>query len=221
MATNFPANPSNGDTHVGFTYNSTTGAWESSPTNSNINSLTDVDTSTNAPTTGQLLQWNGTNWVPYTHTNGITHLDTWRITSNITADAIPITTWSNTAAYATLQPTLGTAMSHSSGLFTFPVTGYWEVQFFGQYYNTGNDNMGIGIQVYETDGTTLRTVSQASVGESTSHYNQINLTSYVNITNVSTQTARFFANSIVSARLEGATDRDKTYVVFKRLGDSQ
>ncbi len=29
MATDFPANPSNGDTHAGFTFNSTTGAWES------------------------------------------------------------------------------------------------------------------------------------------------------------------------------------------------
>jgi len=306
MATNFPTNPNNGDTHAGFTYNSTKGVWVSSAASPSFTSLsdtpsslgtagqvaqvnsgatalefadqsggsvtvsdtapsspssgdlwwhstdlklyvyytdgssnqwvqtnpsgtvslgvddlTDVDTTTAAPSTGQLLQWNGTNWVPYTHTNGITHLDTWRITSDITSDAIPITTWSNTAAYATLQPTLGTAMSHSSGLFTFPVTGYWEVQFFGQYYNTGSDNMGIGIQAYETDGTTLRTVSQASAGESTTQYNQINLTSYLNITNVSTQTVRFFANSIVNARLEGASDRDKTYVVFKRVGDSQ
>lgn len=30
MATDFPASPSNGDTHAGFTFNSTTGAWESS-----------------------------------------------------------------------------------------------------------------------------------------------------------------------------------------------
>ena len=30
MATNFPNSPSNGDTHAGFTFNSTTGAWESS-----------------------------------------------------------------------------------------------------------------------------------------------------------------------------------------------
>ena len=30
MATNFPNSPSNGATHAGFTYNSTTGAWESS-----------------------------------------------------------------------------------------------------------------------------------------------------------------------------------------------
>ena len=171
----------------------------------------------------QVLKTDGSgnlDWVAQGSGGGITHLDTWRITANITSDAIPITTWSNTAAYATLQPTLGTAMSHSSGLFTFPVTGYWEVQFFGQYYNTGSDNMGIGIQAYETDGTTLRTLSQAAVGESTSYYNQINLTSYLNITNVSTQKVRFFANSIVNARLEGATDRDKTYVVFKRIAGS-
>ena len=166
----------------------------------------------------QVLQTDGSgvlSWV----THGITHLDTWRITSNITSDAVPITTWSNSAAYPNLQPTLGTAMSLSSGLFTFPVTGYWEVQFFGQYYNTGSDNMGIGIQAYEADGT-LRSVSVAAVGETASYYNQINLTSYLNITNVSTQKVRFFANSVVDARLEGATDRDKTYVVFKRIAGS-
>tara|TARA_B100001248_G_scaffold248778_1_gene221373 strand:+ start:2575 stop:3783 length:1209 start_codon:yes stop_codon:yes gene_type:complete len=33
-ATDFPASPSNGDTHAGFTYNSTTGAWESSASGS-------------------------------------------------------------------------------------------------------------------------------------------------------------------------------------------
>lgn len=31
-----------------------------------IDLLTDVDTSTTPPTVGQLLQWDGTNWVPYT-----------------------------------------------------------------------------------------------------------------------------------------------------------
>jgi hypothetical protein len=30
-----------------------------------INDLSDVDTATDAPTSGDLLQWDGTNWVPY------------------------------------------------------------------------------------------------------------------------------------------------------------
>ncbi len=32
--------------------------------NSSIDNLTDVDVSTNAPTNGQILSWNGTNWIP-------------------------------------------------------------------------------------------------------------------------------------------------------------
>ena len=32
--------------------------------NSGIDNLTDVDVSTNAPTNGQILKWNGTNWTP-------------------------------------------------------------------------------------------------------------------------------------------------------------
>jgi len=36
----------------------------------NIDDLGDVDTSTSAPTTGQVLEWNGTNWIPATPTPG-------------------------------------------------------------------------------------------------------------------------------------------------------
>jgi len=170
----------------------------------------------------QVLKTDGSgnlDWVAQSSGGGVTHLDTWRITSNITSDAVPITAWSNSAAYPTLQPTLGTAMSHSSGLFTFPVTGYWEVQFFAQWQITGSDNMNIYIQAYEADGTTLRSVSQATVGDS-SFFDQINLTSYLNITNVANQTVNFAVNSISNASLLGASDRDKTYVVFKRIADS-
>ena len=199
------------------------------------------DAAPSSPSAGQLW-WNSTTnklYIYYTDANSsqwiqastpgatgpagatgvISNLDTWRITSDITSDAVPITTWSNAAAYTTLQPTLGTAMSHSSGLFTFPTTGYWEVQFFAQWQITGNDNVNIAIQGYETDGTTLRTVSQATVGDS-SFFQQINLSSYLNITNVSTQKVQFYVNGISSATLIGDSTRDKTYVVFKRIAAS-
>lgn len=44
---------------------------------SSIDALTDVDTTTAAPTTGQILRWDGTNWTPSTpsiqsNTAGIT-----------------------------------------------------------------------------------------------------------------------------------------------------
>ena len=37
--------------------------------NSGIDNLTDVDVTTNTPTNGQILSWNGTNWVPANDTN--------------------------------------------------------------------------------------------------------------------------------------------------------
>jgi len=39
MATNFPNSPSNGDTHAGFTYNSTKGVWESSSPRETLHAL--------------------------------------------------------------------------------------------------------------------------------------------------------------------------------------
>ena len=46
---------------------------------SSIDDLTDVDTATSAPTTGDTLQWNGTNWVPVAPsvpTNNVTSVTT-------------------------------------------------------------------------------------------------------------------------------------------------
>ena len=139
-ATDFPASPSNGDTHAGFTYNSTTITWETSVSTSSIDLLADVDTATAAPSTGNFLKWNGTNWVP-TPSVGITHVDTWRLSSNVTSDASPITTWSHTATSADFQANLGSAMTVSSGYWTFPTTGYWKVEFIARIDLNGNDNL--------------------------------------------------------------------------------
>jgi len=89
MAINFPSNPSNGQTHSGFTYNSSVGAWESTASNpvtqatldgylqvANVSSTTTVytalsdlpmsgnDTGAQAYVSGtnRLYLWNGTGW---------------------------------------------------------------------------------------------------------------------------------------------------------------
>lgn len=227
-----PSSPSSGDLwwhstnlklYVYYTDGSSNQWVQTNPSGTvslGVDDLTDVDTTTAAPSTGDLLQWNGTNFVPYTHTNGITHVDTWRITSNITSDSVPITTWTNTAPHSNLMTTLGTAMSHSSGVFNFPVTGFWEIQFVAQWQITGNDNVNIAIQAYESDGTTTRTLAQGTVGDS-SFFQQINLVTYLNCTSTTNNKVQFFVNGISAATLLGDSGRDKTYVIFKRIGDSQ
>jgi len=188
MATDFPANPSNGDTHAGFTYNSTTGAWESVP--SGIDALTDVDTTTAAPSTNDLLKWNGTNWIPTTPTvQGITHQDTWRLSSNVTSDANPITVWTNTPASSTYQTTLGTAMTHGGGVFTFPVTGYWKVEFFAKFNLTTSDNINIGINGFNGSTGISTALTLATVGDS-GYVQSLNTTTHINVTNASSSGTR-------------------------------
>jgi len=221
MATDFPANPSNGDTHAGFTYNSTTGAWESVP--SGIDALTDVDTTTAAPSTNDLLKWNGTNWIPTTPTvQGITHQDTWRLSSNVTSDANPITVWTNTPASSTYQTTLGTAMTHGGGVFTFPVTGYWKVEFFAKFNLTTSDNINIGINGFNGSTGISTALTLATVGDS-GYVQSLNTTTHINVTNASSSGTRvtFFVSSLTSGNtLQTDASRDATYVMFTRLADA-
>jgi hypothetical protein len=80
MAVNFPSNPTNGQTitvgGITYAYDSTQGVWSDSPMGlaQAIDALTDVDTSTVAPTNGQILQWNSTDgeWQPADSSAGVT-----------------------------------------------------------------------------------------------------------------------------------------------------
>ena len=67
-----PANDQN------TTYTAGTGLALSGTTfslNSGIDNLTDVDVSTNAPANGQVLSWDGTNWIPATVSTGAQSID--------------------------------------------------------------------------------------------------------------------------------------------------
>ena len=80
MAVNFPSNPTNGQTitvgGITYAYDSTQGVWSDNPQGLTqaIDALTDVDTSTSAPTNGQILQWNSTDseWQPADSSAGVT-----------------------------------------------------------------------------------------------------------------------------------------------------
>ena len=229
MAVNFPNSPSNGDTFTSggmtYVYNSTDGAWASSTLASAIDTLSDVDTSTSAPSTGQLLQWNGTNWVPYTHTNGITEIDQWRVTANITTDQAPLSSNIERVDNAVFSK-LGTGMSVSSGIWTFPSTGVYEITVFLQGYCSATDPALVLTTHVSTDGGSNWDIyGQAAAGRSSATGNVFVEGSSQNIFNV-TDTAnvklKFEATSIASGNyVRGNTDWNQTHFTFKRLGDSQ
>ena len=65
----FPSNPSNGDTYLRYgrtyEYDSAMAMWKVKKSGIAIDDLDDVDITTVAPQSGDALQWNGTNFVPF------------------------------------------------------------------------------------------------------------------------------------------------------------
>ena len=64
---------------------------------------------------------------------GLEEVDVWHLTSDFTGDASPIA--SNLSRWATTWEKIGTGMTESSGIFSFPSTGKWIVEFVTKYTN--------------------------------------------------------------------------------------
>jgi len=84
---------------------------------------------------------------------GITEFDTWRVTSNFQGNTTPIASnWERDDT--DLNGYIGTGMSESSGIFTFPSTGYYLVTMNMQFSSAAVDNDYILNQIqYTTDNS--------------------------------------------------------------------
>jgi hypothetical protein len=153
---------------------------------------------------------------------GITVADQYRVTANITANAVIS---SNIERVDTTgQGFIGSAMSESSGIFTFPSTGVYLVSMGGRG-DTPNtaDNVSMSMEV-TTDNSSYNTV--VATGESggeggTAKNFQVYGQSLVDVTNVSNVKVRFSVGSLASGHFfSGSTDSNQTYFTFIRLGDT-
>ena len=73
---------------------------------------------------------------------GLTHFSEWRLTSDTVATSVtPFTAWANTTGV--FKPNLGTLPTVSSGVFTFPVTGIWKIEFQNNIYKNGETRENI------------------------------------------------------------------------------
>jgi hypothetical protein len=233
-----PSSPSSGDLwwhstdlklYVYYTDGSSNQWVQTNPSGTislGIDGLTDVDTTTAAPSTGDLLQWNGSNWVPYTHTNGITEIDQWKLTADLTSDADPISSNLSRISQASYSK-LGTGMSVNSGVFTFPVTGLYQVTAVAQCEYTVADPAITLITMVSSDGGSnwdngvLITNGRAG-STSGSTFTQGSGSMFVNVTNTSNIKVKFKSTSIASGNaLRGDTTYIMSSFTFVRMGDSQ
>ncbi len=152
---------------------------------------------------------------------GITEADIWRLTTSFLGNGFITTNLerSDTDGFGLL----GTGMSHSSGEFAFPSTGYWLVSAYGRFSYTGVDR-AIGLQTYYTSdnssyGQVDETYSNLMGNGSNTHLQTSNQT-ILDITDTTNQKLKFNANNGASATTIGGTTNNTTYFTFIKLGDT-
>jgi len=156
---------------------------------------------------------------------GITEADQWRLTTNFTGAA-------ETGIQSNLERIdtdgggyLGTGMSQSSGVFTFPSTGFWYLHFCANSTLGGDDRAVSSYIETTTDNSSYSTAASGNsfIKQTSSSVTYTTAHSFFifDCTNTSTHKARFSISNVNSSTsTDGATDRNSTYMTFIRLGDT-
>ena len=176
-------------------------------------------------TAGQFLKFTGTTTVASAAISaGISMADQWRLTTTFQGDANPIA--SNLERVDTNgQGYIGSAMTQSSGIFTFPSTGVYEVKFNADCYYNGNSRYMTGYIYGTTDNSNYNLLSanrlfiQQTDSQSTS--NSLITSTFFDVTSTSNCKVKFRAETEDNgAYFYGNTDESSTYMTFIRLGDT-
>jgi hypothetical protein len=157
-----------------------------------------------------------------TNNLGITEAQQWRLTTDFTGDAIPIASnWEITDTNG--QGYLGTGMTESSGVFTFPSTGLWFVQFTVSYNQSGGTDTLLESNISVTTNNSSFTdqcrcfTELGASGENQS----VDTSTIIDVTDTSNVKVRFNISSNASSNtVRGASGNNQTFVTFIRLGNT-
>jgi len=156
---------------------------------------------------------------------GITEADQWRVTANITSNADPIASNLERIDDASFSK-IGTGVSVSSGVWSFPSTGLWQVScFLTALGSTQADNHIIYVYATTNNGSAWDEIFQVCGGVNATNaqgnQNTGYLDQFVNVTDVSNVKIKFAANSVTNGYIMGNSASTLTGFKFIRLGDSQ
>ena len=151
--------------------------------------------------------------------NGITEADIFRLTADRTGDGDLTANLERVddASFAKI----GTGMTESSGIFSFPSTGLYHVMTHSNFEpNSSGDNCKMNIKG-TTDNSSYDDLAAASVGNIAKE-NTTTISTYINVTDVSNVKVKFTLSSMTgTSHIKGDTNYSRSCFVFIRLGDSQ
>ena len=156
-------------------------------------------------------------------TQGITEADQWRLTANLAGNNFITSNLERSDTYGAGY--IGTGMSQSSGVFTFPSTGIWKVEFNPNYRLNG-DTRVIEAKIYTTpDNSTYNVAAFANTFIQQTESNETAASTYLQInfdvTNTSNYKVKFYSEyTNQSTFMKGDTSGNWTTMTFTRLGDT-
>ena len=154
---------------------------------------------------------------------GITMAESWRVTADFTGDASPISSnWEKTDTDG--YGNIGSSMTESSGIFTFPSTGIYLIIF--RMSSFGNGGAISHYNSYRlqttTDNSSYDTASENySNNEHVDSYSGATTEFIFDVTNTTTHKVRFSVENLHNGMVNlGDSGNDRTTAKFIRLGDT-
>jgi len=151
--------------------------------------------------------------------------DSWRLTTGFTATTGGIqditSNWERDDTYSFGQ--LGTGMTESSGIFTFPSTGIYLIQYFVTIghnadiaYFTGMIRSTANNSAYNTCGEANASTSAVGAVQ----YQMASMQKIIDCSNTTNVKVKFSYDTSDGVSVQGSSAGNKTYMTFQRLGDT-
>jgi len=149
-------------------------------------------------------------------------LDIWYKTANESISTGTNVLSSGWSRWATEWEKIGTGMTESSGVFTFPSTGKWRIlgNLTGYASSASNYN-GLFFEVSTDSGSNFNVRNQQYQSSPASNaYFGVSATGFLDVTNASTFRVRFQYQFATSVTVSGSSDSLRTYFAFEKIADT-
>ena len=147
-------------------------------------------------------------------------IDMWRITADFSTTDATVTGWSRVDDSTFAK--IGTGMTESSGLFTFPSTGLWQVTTYIMVNFSSNDgSAGVFLMVSPNSGTDWDSLGLIYEGGDSAANQNGSMTSLINVTNATTYRFRLESDSLDASNIQGQAEYTRSGILFERKGPSQ
>jgi len=150
-------------------------------------------------------------------------IDQWRLSATFSTNDANITGWErpDDASFGRI----GTGVTESSGIFTFPSTGVYLVTTNVRLYVAGADGTtGYVVQVSTDGGSSSDTIASAYEGDSSANDSNTSAStsSLINVTNTSLFQVWLKSAAMGSgSTIRGHTSENQTMITFERKGNAQ